>query len=224
VTGARVKICGTCTEADLDASVAAGADALGFVVEYPDPVPWNLTRDRALTLMARVPPFVSTVLVTTGSPADVADLVSATMPDVVQLHGDESPTDVDRTVSALPDSVATLAAVGVDVDQPLRRQRATIGEFAASSADGIVLDAEATDRRGGGTGRTVPWERASRLVASASVPVVLAGGLTPENVAEAVETVSPYAVDVISGVERERGSKSPEKLRRFVHAVRTTHE
>jgi phosphoribosylanthranilate isomerase len=216
---ARVKICGTCSETDLEASVAAGADALGFVVEYPDPVPWNLERDRARALLAQVPPFVASVLVTTGSAGDVADLVSATTPDVVQLHGDETPARVERVVSPLPAGVRTLAAVGVDADEPVRAQRRRLREFEASGVDGLVLDAEAPDRRGGGTGRTVPWERARRLVEAASVPVVLAGGLTPENVAEAVATVRPYAVDVISGVERERCSKSPERLQRFVDAA-----
>jgi phosphoribosylanthranilate isomerase len=216
----RVKICGTCNEADLAASVAAGADALGFVVEYPDPVPWNLDRERARTLMAQVPPFISTVLVTAGTSADFRDLVSATAPDVVQLHADESPATVDRLTSELASrGIRTLKAVAIDADTDFHEQQATVRAFEASGVDGIVLDAEADDRGGGGTGRTVPWERARRIVAESSVPVVLAGGLTPENVAEAIETVSPYGVDVISGVERERRSKSPERLDLFVDAI-----
>jgi len=219
----RVKICGTCNEDDLRATVASGADALGFVVEYPDPVPWSLDRERARELMAQVPPFVSTVLVTTGRPGAIVDLVSATSPDVVQLHGEESPAVVDRVTAELdPAGVRTLKAVSIDADGPLDEQRETVRAFEASGVDGLVLDAEAPDRRGGGTGRTVPWDRARRLVAHTEVPVVLAGGLTPENVADAVETVEPYGVDVISGVERERGSKSPERMRAFVDAAAET--
>jgi len=219
----RVKICGTCNRDDLRASVASGADALGFVVEYPDPVPWNLDRERARELMKQVPPLVSAVLVTTGRPEEIVNLVSATSPDVVQLHGEEPPAVVEQVTTELaPTGVRTLKAVSIDTDDSLDEQREVVRAFEASNVDGLVFDAAAPDRRGGGTGRTVPWERARRLVAHAAVPVVLAGGLNPENVADAIETVEPYGVDVISGVERERGSKNPERMRAFVDAAAET--
>jgi phosphoribosylanthranilate isomerase len=216
----RVKICGTTSEDDLTTAVEAGADAVGFVVDYPDPVPWNIDRETARDLFARVKPFVSTVLVTTGSAETVTSLVRSVRPDAVQLHGDEDPETVGAVTSALARAgVDTLKAVPMEPSEALPEQLATVREFAARGVDGVVLDAKAPDRRGGGTGRTVPWDRARRIVDGCSVPVVLAGGLTPENVGAAVETVRPHAVDVISGVERERCVKSPERVAAFVDAV-----
>ncbi|MFB6131113.1 MAG: phosphoribosylanthranilate isomerase [Salinigranum sp.] len=217
----RVKICGTTGREDLEASVRAGADAVGFVAEYPDPVPWDLDREEAARLIDRVPPFVASVLVTTGDPDAVCDLARATRPDVVQLHGEEEPEAVESTVRALDRlGIRTIKAVALSQGADPDEQLASVLEFAARGVDGLVVDARADDRRGGGTGRTVPRQLARDVVAETDVPVVLAGGLTPDNVAGAVETVRPYGVDVITGVERTRGRKDPEKLAAFVAAAR----
>jgi phosphoribosylanthranilate isomerase len=219
----RVKICGITSAEDLAVAVAAGADAVGFVVDYPDPVPWNLDAAEAETLLDRVGPFVSTVVVTTGSVERVTDLVRRLRPNAVQLHGDEDPGTVASVASALgPEGVTTLKAVPVDPADAFEDQVDTVREFEACGVDGVVLDAKADDRRGGGTGRTVPWDRARRIAADASVPVVLAGGLTPDNVRTAAETVRPAAVDVISGVERERGVKGSDRVAAFVKAAHGT--
>lgn len=218
----RVKICGTCTDADLEVGVRAGADALGFVAEYPDPVPWNLDRAQARRLVERVPPFVSTVLVTTGSVEEVMELADEVRPDVVQLHGEEPTSDVEAIASGLtPQGVQTLKAISIDDDDGFPELRAAVDGVESAGVDGIVLDAQAEGRQGGGTGRTVPWEQARQITADADVPVVLAGGLTPENVTEAVETVEPYGVDVISGVEGEDHTKDPDRVAAFVDAARS---
>jgi phosphoribosylanthranilate isomerase len=217
----RVKVCGTCGGADIAATVRAGADAVGFVVEYPDPVPWNLDREAAADLVAAVPPFVSSVVVTTGDPDRVCALADATRPDVVQLHGEEPPDDVAAIARRLDDrGVQTLKAVtvGPDGDSTSRREQAL--EYAGTGVDGLVVDAEADDRRGGGTGRTVPWDRARAVVERVDVPVLLAGGLTPENVADAVAAVDPYGVDVITGVERAHRSKDEDRMAAFVRAAK----
>jgi phosphoribosylanthranilate isomerase len=217
----RAKICGIHTRDGLDASVRAGADAVGFVVEYPDPVPWNLDRAEARRLMERVPPFVSRVLVTTGRPEAIVELARDVRPDVVQLHGEESRATVEAVTTALQsEGIGVLKAVPIAPDGDGSELRTTVETFASTGIDGIVLDAEADDRQGGGTGETVSWEIARRIVAEASVPVVLAGGLTPENVGEATATVNPYAVDVISGVERDDHRKDPDRIEAFVRAIR----
>ncbi|MFW6436069.1 MAG: phosphoribosylanthranilate isomerase [Halococcoides sp.] len=216
----RVKICGTCSEAALETSVEAGADALGFVVEYPDPVPWNLDREKARQLIDRVPPFVSTTLVTTGTVENVTTLVTECRPDAVQLHGDEGPETVREVTSQLDTTrVDILKATPVDPEADRSDLLTVVREFVSCGIDGIVLDAKAEDRRGGGTGRTVSWSLARQMADEVDAPIVLAGGLTPDNVGEAVETVQPYAVDVISGVERRESVKCPERLNAFVDAV-----
>lgn len=218
----RVKICGTRTREDVEAGVRAGADALGFVVEYPDPVPWNLDRERAGELLEAVPPFVSTVLVTTGTAEAVVDLARNLGPDAVQLHGDESVATVEEVAATLgPRGVGTLKAVSVGDEDDAREVRSFARDLASVGVDGLVLDAEADDRQGGGTGETIPWNVACRIAAEVDVPVVLAGGLTPDNVGEAIATVEPYAVDVISGVEGDEHRKDPERTAAFVDAVRS---
>lgn len=217
----RVKICGVHTRDGLEMSVAAGADAVGFVVEYPDPVPWNLERETARRLVKRLPPFVSSVVVTTGSPETVCALARDVRPDVVQLHGEESPATVEAVVSELQgDGIQTIKAVSIGPGDDERDQIAAVETFVATGIDGLVLDAEAEDRKGGGTGKTVPWETAREIVAETSVPVALAGGLTPKNVGEAIATVDPYAVDVISGVEGDEHVKDPDRVDAFIDATR----
>jgi phosphoribosylanthranilate isomerase len=217
----RAKICGIHTRDGLEASVRAGADAVGFVVEYPDPVPWNIDREEARRLMEQVPPFVSRVLVTTGRPETIVELARDVRPDVVQLHGEESRVTVEAVTAALEsDGIGVLKAVSIAPDGDEREHRTTVEEFVSTGIDGIVLDAEADGRQGGGTGTVVSWKIAREIVAETSGPVVLAGGLTPENVGEATATVNPYAVDVISGVEGDDHRKDPDRIEAFVRAVR----
>ncbi|MFB6147137.1 MAG: phosphoribosylanthranilate isomerase [Halobacteriaceae archaeon] len=217
----RVKICGTCGAADRDAAVAAGADAIGVVTEFPDPVPWNLDRDTAAKLVDGVPPFVTSVAVTTGDPADVADLAATIRPDVIQMHGEKPPDVVAGVVDRLGEQgVQTIKAVTVDPAGDLDRQRERVAAVVGAGVDGVVIDTAVPDRRGGGSGQALPWDRARRLTADLDLPVVLAGGLTPENVADAVAAVDPDGVDVISGVERERCEKDPDRMAAFVDTAR----
>ncbi|MFB6094212.1 MAG: phosphoribosylanthranilate isomerase [Halanaeroarchaeum sp.] len=206
----RVKVCGLTREADVAAVVEAGADALGAVVDVPVDSPREVAPERARELFEAVPPFVSTVLVT--MPADVehaVDLVERVGPDVVQVHAGLDP---DRLANLASRIDATLV-VGVDASDP---ERATA---LASTADALLVDS--TDEAGaGGTGRTHDWERSRDLRASIDAPLILAGGLTPDSVGAAIETVAPYGVDVASGVESRGGQKDHEAVRDFVTAAR----
>lgn len=204
----RVKVCGITAEADRDAAVEAGADALGFVVDVPVDTDRALAPERAAGLMADVPPFVTTVLVTMPADAERAvDLLDATDADAIQLHNDLS---VD-SVSAVADATSARVVKAVDADRAAAERYAPV-------ADALLVDAR-TDEGAGGTGRRIDWTVAAAIRDAVDRPVVLAGGLTPDNVAEAVDAVGPYAVDVSTGVERREGRKDHDAVRAFVDAA-----
>lgn len=206
----RVKICGVTREDDLRVAVEAGADAVGIVAAVPVDTPREVPVADAADLLAAVPPFVSGVLVTMPDSTERAlDLVRETAPDAIQVHGDRS-AESAAAVAAETDVDVLLA---VDADEPDAARRA------ANAADGLVVDSTGPEGAGG-TGRTHDWGRTRRLVAELDVPVVLAGGLTPRNVADAAAMVRPFAVDVSTGVERAGGAKDHDAVRRFVEGAR----
>ncbi len=195
----RVKICGITTVDDALMAVAAGADALGFV--FHSLSPRNIGVEAAAAIIREVPPFVQTVGLFVNVPIEyVNDTVEATGLDVVQLHGDETP-EYCRLVGRRV--VKAFRIKDIDSLEPIRRY----------SVAGFLLDAW-SPKAYGGTGMTFNWDIAK--VAEQYGPIILAGGLTPENVAQAVETVSPFAVDVSSGVESVPGKKDPEKVLAFI--------
>jgi phosphoribosylanthranilate isomerase len=203
----RVKTCGLRDPADVRAAAAAGADAVGVVAGVSVDSHREVSLARAADLAAAAPPFLATTLVTMpDDAAEAAAAVERTGADHVQVHGLTDPAALDELRGRTPARV--VAAVGADAD------------LAAldGHADALLLDS--TDESGaGGTGETHDWEAARRAVERLSTPVVLAGGLTPENVDEAVRTVRPYAVDAASGVERD-GAVDGDRLRAFVDAAR----
>ncbi|MBP2251373.1 phosphoribosylanthranilate isomerase [Halarchaeum nitratireducens] len=201
----RTKVCGLTNADDVAAAVDAGADALGFIVDVPVDTPREISPERAATLVGAVPPFVSTVLVTMAPIESIPALHERVGTDAVQVHGDVDVGAIDRLAG---DCDAALVKT-VDAAKP-ESARAY-----ADAADALLVDS--TDESGaGGTGRTHDWTATHDLAASLDVPVILAGGLTPANVAEAVGAVDPYAVDVASGVESEGGVKDHDAVRAFV--------
>jgi phosphoribosylanthranilate isomerase len=198
----RVKVCGITRESDLQTAVATGADAIGVIADVTVETPREVAIERARELLAAVPPFVTGTLVTMPDDADAAaDLVKRLEPDAVQVHG-LGPAGTRRLHRQV--SVPVLAAV--DGDE---------AENHVGAADALVVDS-LDEQGGGGTGETHDWARTRELVDSLDVPVVLAGGLTPDSVAEAVRTVRPFAVDVATGVESAGGVKDAEAVRAFV--------
>jgi len=199
----RVKICGiTCLE-DLDVVVSAGADAVGLIVDVPVETPREIPQPEAVELARAAPPFVTTVLVTMpDTPESTVELASRIQPDIVQIHGDVTPGDLAYLSAKIHGDV--IKAVSPDD----AAQYDTI-------ADALLVDSlDATGA--GGTGETHDWDRTRALVEELSSPVIVAGGLTSENVAEAIEAVDPFGVDVASGVESEPGRKDPDAVARFV--------
>ena len=199
----RVKICGiTCLE-DLDVVVSAGADAIGLTVNVPVETPREISEAEAVELARAAPPFVTTVLVTMpDTPESTVELASRVQPDIVQIHGDVTPGDL-----------AYLSAkIHGDVIKAVSPEDATRYD---TIADALLVDS--LDASGaGGTGETHDWDRTRTLVEELSSPVIVAGGLTSENVSEAIEAVDPFAVDVASGVESEPGRKDPDAVETFV--------
>lgn len=202
----RVKVCGTTTHEDLDAVVEAGADAVGFIVDVSVDTPREISAKRAVELARAAPPFVTTVLVTMPeTPEGTVKLASRIQPDVVQVHGELTPGDL-----------AFLSAkIHGDVVKAVSPESAPAYD---TVADALLIDSLDGDGAGG-TGETHDWGRTRELAETLESPVVLAGGLTPDNVAEAVETVRPFGVDVASGVESDPGRKDADAVSAFVRAA-----
>jgi phosphoribosylanthranilate isomerase len=201
----RTKVCGITREDDLEVAVEAGADAVGVITDVVVDTPRDVSPGRAEELFAAVPPFVTGTLVTMPDSAEAAvRLADRLEPDAVQVHGLEPDRVAALRVRA---SVPVLAAVD-----------AGSAPAYADAADALVVDSLDEDG-GGGTGETTDWGRTRELVAGLDLPVVLAGGLGQDNVAEAVRTVRPFAVDVASGVERAGGEKAADAVRAFVRSA-----
>ncbi|MEY3251157.1 MAG: hypothetical protein RL227_130 [Pseudomonadota bacterium] len=200
----RIKICGFTREADVDAACAAGADAIGLNL-YPQSAR-AVTPARARELAARMPPFVTPVLLfVNATPAEVAAGIEAVPHAVLQFHGDESPADCEAAARPFLRAVR-MGAPGVDLLDCATRY---------GSAQALLLDAFVEGFGGGG--KVFDW---SLIPRSVRVPVVLSGGLNPANVTDGVLTVRPWAVDVSSGVEQAKGIKDAGLMRRFCQAVR----
>mgnify|MGYP000055989697 CR=1 FL=1 len=206
----RTKICGLTNESDLRTVEAAGADAVGVIADVPVDTPREVSLDRARELLDAASPFLTTALVTmpetVGGAIEAAERVE---PDVLQLHGDFAP----ETLRAIRGETAANLVAVVDATEPERAR------VVAPVVDAVLVDS--VDESGaGGTGETHDWDATAEVAATLDAPVVLAGGLTPDNVAEAVEIVRPYAVDVASGVERKGGQKDHDAVRTFVANAR----
>jgi len=199
----RVKICGITNLEDAMMAVEAGADALGFV--FFQESPRNISPENAAAIIHCLPPFVQTVgLFVNEDAATVNAIADRCGLDLVQLHGDESPeycSSVHRRI---------IKAFRV-------RDASSLDELPRYRVAACLLDAWSSVARGG-TGNTFNWDIAAQ--AAAHQPVILAGGLQPDNVAEAIRAVKPYAVDVSSGVESAPGKKDAELVRRFIRSCR----
>lgn len=202
----KVKICGiTCLDDALMAA-AAGADALGFV--FHPASPRHVTHEQAAAIIRHLPPFIQTVglFVNEGS-AIVNETADRCGLDIIQLHGEESPE--------------YCAAVRRRVIKAFRiKDQSSLAALDDYRAVGCLLDAWSPAAHGG-TGQSFNWEYAAQTAVDRAV--VLAGGLNPDNVAEAVGIVRPYAVDVSSGVESSPGRKDAELVRQFISNARRYH-
>lgn len=203
----RIKICGLTREADVDAAVAAGADAIGLVLYAKSPRAVSV--QRAAELARRLPPFVTPVCLLVNADPGLLQAVLQTLPQaLLQFHGDERAADCEawHLASGQPYLRAARMAPGL-----------ALLDFAAAHphAAGILLDAHVEGYGGGG--KAFDW---SLIPAHMPRPVVLSGGLHIANVIDGITQVRPWAVDVSSGVEAAKGLKDAALMRQFCEAVR----
>jgi phosphoribosylanthranilate isomerase len=203
MTDPRIKICGITSIEDALAAAASGVDALGFVFYAKSPR--AVSPEQAATIIRCLPPFVTTVgLFVNADRVTIEATIATCGLDVIQLHGDESPQDCDYS--------------GCRVIKALRiKDSASLERAADYEVSGLLLDAW-SDQVYGGSGEVFDWHLLKDF--ASHHPVILAGGLTPENVADAIRQVRPYAVDVSSGVEKAPGEKDFLKVAEFIRQVR----
>ena len=205
----RVKICGLTREEDVDLVVEAGADAVGFASGFEES-PRNVSIEKARDLIRRVPPFVDAVLVTRAELVEQnAEKIGRVGPSVIQLYG------------RVPNSIALKEKLKVKLILPHLMDGNGGGAGSTAGYDALLVDTYAKGVAGG-TGRVSDWDGCRKLRdVVAPLPFILSGGLKPENVAEAISRVNPYAVDVSSGVEAAPGVKDPSKVRAFIATARS---
>ncbi len=199
----RIKICGLTRPQDVQSAVTAGADALGFVLYSPSSR--AVTSLQAKQLLQCVPAFVTTVALFVNETADEIERILTQCPfDLLQFHGDES-AEFCRQFNR-PYMKAIRVRSAQDIDSAVQQY---------PDAKALLLDAY-VENLPGGTGQAFDW----RLIPKLSVPWVLAGGLNANNVADAINQVAPFAVDVSGGVEASKGIKDEQKIKDFINEVR----
>jgi len=222
-TVVRVKVCGLMTERDIKVCVAAGVHTLGFVADYPEPVPWNISRSEAARLVSMVPPYVCTCVVTGGTPDDVIGTALGIRPDMLQLHHRESLCDISRVVKRLrTEGIRVIKALRVRAggmcDFEIENSAEAARALSEAGVSGILVDSF-TETMPGGTGISVDLSTFLSVKENSLVPVILAGGLNPGNVGGIIRAARPFAVDVLTGVEVRPGLKDEHKIRKFMDEV-----
>jgi phosphoribosylanthranilate isomerase len=203
VNKVRIKICGLTRDQDVHNAVAEGADALGFVLYAPSSR--AVTAEQAAQLIKKVPAFVTTVALFVNESAEEIQRVLSICPfDLLQFHGDESP-EFCRQFNR-----PYMKAIRVRSADDIHR---AVQQYPDTKA--LLLDAY-VENLPGGTGQAFDW----RLIPQLSVPWVLAGGLNSKNVADAINQVKPFAVDISGGVEASKGIKDRKKIQEFISEVR----
>lgn len=212
----RVKICGLTRAIDVQAAVQAGADAVGFV--FYSPSPRAVSAEQVVQLLEFVPPFVQPVgLFVDVNETELLDILKTVRIDLLQFHGNETPEECARLAALTGKRWMKAVQMKPDVDiNPI------IDSYRAVGASGILLDAWHPDLFGG-TGHAFDWRRFPQFEQfpnnESLCPLILAGGLTPDNVAEAIRQTRPFAVDVSGGVESAKGIKDSTLIQRFIAAV-----
>jgi phosphoribosylanthranilate isomerase len=214
----RVKICGLTSVAEAKLVQRHGVDAIGVLVGQIHRAPDFVEPDLACDITLSIGPFVTPVLVThLEAPGDIRSLANKVPCPVIQLHSDLPPILLGEIRNDLyPRKI--IGKVSVEDETAIDRALAI-----APFVDALLLDSvDRTGDRLGGTGLIHDWSVSAKIVAATHVPVILAGGLNPVNVCEAIAQVKPWAIDVNSGVETRDGLKSEDLVSRLIKAVRTT--
>ncbi|WMW21982.1 phosphoribosylanthranilate isomerase [Methanolobus mangrovi] len=216
----RVKICGMKSADDIGLAVSLGADAVGFITEVPVNTPRKVDAQTAAELVKTVPFFVDSVLVIMPSSGqDALDLIDKVKPDVVQLHNDISAEEIEIIRDGTHQKLIRTFTIPVESKELPADLMAQVDALLDNDLiDGILLDSGKAGATGG-TGMVHDWSISRQVVENTKAPVILAGGLKPDNVRDAVKEVRPFAVDTASGVE-SNGKKDPAKVCRFIEEAR----
>ena len=207
----RAKICGITRVQDIKAVVDAGADAIGFVF-FP-PSPRSVNKAEAIALVQAVPTYVQVVGLFVNATADeIAEILKDVHLDILQFHGDESPEQCQQIANHV--RRRWYKAIQVKPDATSAEMIETIQQYQQVGASAMLLDAWHPELKGG-TGHSFDWTQFPKL----DIPLILAGGLTPENVEDAIHTTGAYAVDVSGGVESSKGIKDQQLIERFMQGV-----
>lgn len=210
----RVKFCGTATLADMQCAIDAGCDAMGFIMGVTYRSSDFVTPAEAAKMVRHLPPFIEPVAVThLQDTEDLIRLVKDSHCTTLQIQDSIEPSGIDLIRDALPYVKIVKAVHVTDESAILAAKRYE------PYADALILDTR-TEEKLGGTGIPHDWNISARIVADSTVPVILAGGLTPENVREAIRKVRPYGVDVHTGVKRD-GVRNPERTLAFAREARS---
>ena len=215
-----IKICGTTSREDALVAVDAGADALGFV--FYENSPRNIDADTAGKIVAELPPQVEKVGVFVDqSPEQVREVAKRAGFTAVQLYADRYAGRTEEMFRLKKDCPGLKLIVTHSVPQVVASGSLLISTETQRMIFALMMDS-GTPAQPGGTGKAFEWKSAQALILGANLmlPVVVAGGLSPSNVVEAMNALQPWGVDVVSGVESAPGKKDPEKVRAFVKAVR----
>lgn len=200
----KVKICGITNYDDAAMAVKLGADALGFIFA---PGPRNIFPEKARGIIRDIPPFVKSVGVFVNeTPKVIEEITEQCGLDIIQLHGDESP---ETCAEFMPRAIKALRIRGDSIPEQIEKYRGNV--------KAILLDTY-SKRAAGGTGKTFNWDLAIRIKAF-GIPVILAGGLGPLNIEEAISKVRPYAVDVNSGIEESPGKKNYRLMKELFEKI-----
>ncbi|MDY0388223.1 MAG: phosphoribosylanthranilate isomerase [Methanolobus sp.] len=216
----RVKICGMQSAEDIELAVNYGADAVGFITEVPVNTHRKLNAQRAAELVKKVPFFVDSVLVIMPSDGQQAlELIKKVKPDVVQLHNELNAEEIEIIRNGTHQKIIRTFTIPVESKElPAEFMPELDALLDNDLIDGILLDSGKAGYSGG-TGAVHDWSISRQAVENTNIPVILAGGLNPENVQDAVKEVRPFAVDTASGVETNR-TKDSAKVCRFIEEAR----
>lgn len=203
----KVKICGHKTVEDAKKNAELGADFVGVIVEVPVDTPRKISREQAAEIIRAIePPAQGVMVIMPGSVDEAVELYEAVGAPFIQLHGSEDPEFVKELKNKVPCKIIKAIHVKEDAVKKAKEH--------AKFADMLLLDT-ATERAGG-SGITHDWEISRKIIEELEVPVLLAGGLNPGNIKEAIDAAKPYGVDTASGVESAPGVKDYKKVNDFI--------
>jgi phosphoribosylanthranilate isomerase len=227
VVDCKIKICGISNQSDLELIAKSGADFSGLLIEIESIRAHKV--EEAISLCTNPPlPIVAVTLDRTLE--QLLAIESALQPFAIQLHGSESVSTVEalkKSVNCELWKVVHLPAAETNQQVQLEPVLQTINQFIQAGIDKILIDATVIrngERMLGGTGKTVDWQAAKTIRESIDIPFIVAGGINPSNVQDAVQIVKPYAVDLSSGVESVKGKKDPDKVLNLIAKVKACNE